>query len=147
MSVGEFCSRAVDTIEPHESAYLAAERMLQRGVGSLVVVGSNEHPIGIVTDRDLVERVLAKGLDPAETPVQDVMSTGLNSVPEESAIESALWLMRTGKFRRLPVIDAQRKLVGLISLDDILMLLASEFTQIGSLLEKETPRCVVTAQP
>ena len=52
--------------------------------------------------------------------------------------------MRSGGFRRLPVVDRNYQLVGLVTLDDILMLLAEELTQVGRLLEKESPRCVVT---
>jgi CBS domain-containing protein len=119
--------------------------MLQRAVGSLVVLNDHHQPIGILTDRDLVERVLAKGRSPIDTLVQDVMTTGLKTVTEEGAIESALAIMRSGRFRRVPVVNQGGRLVGLVSLDDVLMLLAQEFTQIGRLLEQETPRCVVTA--
>jgi CBS domain-containing protein len=144
MSIGRICVREVETVEPNETVYLAARRMLQRAVGSLVVVSDANQPIGILTDRDLVERVLAKGRSPVDTLVQDVMSTGLKTITEDGAIESALALMRSGRFRRVPVVDDGGRLVGLISLDDVLMLRATEFTQIGRLLQQETPRCVVT---
>jgi CBS domain-containing protein len=62
------------------------------------------------------------------------------TVSEETPIESALSLMRSGGFRRLPVVDQNGKLVGLVTLDDILMLLAEEFTDVGRLLARETPR-------
>ena len=143
MSVGRICNREVDTARPAESVYVIAERMHQRAVGSLVVVNDASEPIGIVTDRDLVARVLAKGASPIETKLRDVMTPGPKTISEESPIESALALMRKGSFRRLPVVDPDHKLVGLVSLDDILMLLAGEFTQVGRLLEHETPRCVV----
>ena len=145
MSVGRICVREVDTAEPYETVYVAAERMLQRAVGSLVVVDDVDQPIGIVTDRDLVERVLAKQRNPNDTFVRDVMSPDLKTIQENEAIEMALGVMRRGRFRRVPVVDGNGRLVGLVSLDDILMLLAQEFTQIGRLLEQETPRCVVTA--
>jgi CBS domain-containing protein len=95
---------------------------------------------------NIVERVLATGLDPNTTAVGDVMTRAPTTVPEDASIESALSLMRSGRFRRLPVVDAEGKLIGLLSLDDVLMLLAEEFTQIGSLLERETPRGVA-AEP
>lgn len=145
MSIQRICIREVDTAVPHESVYLAAERMLQRAVGCLVVVDDANRPIGIFTDRDLVQRVLAKGGSPTDTFVQDIMTRGLKTIAEDGTIESALALMRSGRFRRVPVVDDQGCLVGLITLDDVLMLLAKDFTQIGSLLEQETPRCVVTS--
>ena len=145
MSVGRICVREVDTASPGETVYAIARRMHQRGVGCLVVVDDGTDVIGIVTDRDLVARVLAKGLDPMQTKVCDIMSRDPKWISEESPIESALALMRSGSFRRLPVIDRSRKLVGVVSLDDVLMLLAEEFIQVGNVLQRETPRSVVTA--
>jgi CBS domain-containing protein len=144
MSVGRICVREVDTASPGEIVSVVAERMHQRAVGSLVIVSDDSEPVGMITDRDLVARVLAKGLNATETVVRDVMTTSPTTISENGAIESALALMRTGAFRRLPVVDGNHKLVGLISLDDILMRLAEEFTQVGRLLEAETPRRVVT---
>jgi len=143
MSVGRICVREVDTANPDESVAVVAERMHQRAVGTLVVVTDNDHIVGIVTDRDLVSRALAKGRSPTETPVRDVMTIGPKTISEWTPIESALLIMRSGKFRRIPVVDHDNKLVGLISLDDILMLLAEEFSQVGRLLKRETPRAVM----
>src|SRR5262245_28961225 len=134
MSVGRLCVREVDTARPDESVAVIAERMHQRAVGTLVVINARNQVIGIVTDRDLVSRVLAKGRNAAEMSVRDVMTIGPKTVCEWTQIESALLTMRTGKFRRIPVVDHTNKLVGLITLDDVLMLLAEEFSQIGRLL-------------
>ena len=143
MSVGRICVREVDTAQPDESVAIAAQRMHQRAVGTLVVVNSAFQVIGIVTDRDLVSRVLAKGLSPLETAVRDVMTMAPKSIFEETPIETAILTMRTGRFRRLPVIDRANTLLGLLTLDDVLMLLAEEFTQIGRLLKRETPQAVI----
>ena len=89
MSIQRICIREVDTAVPHESVYLAAERMLQRAVGCLVVVDDANRPIGILTDRDLVQRVMAKGLSPTDTFVQDIMTQGLKTIAEDGTIESA----------------------------------------------------------
>jgi CBS domain-containing protein len=144
MSVGRICVREVDTAAVHESVYAVSQRMHQRGVGCLVVVNDASEPVGMVTDRDLVARVLAKASDPMQTKVGDVMTREPKWISEESPIESVLALMRSGGFRRLPIIDRSRKLVGLISLDDILMRLAEEFIQVGNVLQRETPRYAVT---
>ena len=146
MSVGRICVRDVDTAQPDEAVAVAAQRMHQRAVGTLVVVNDATQVLGIVTDRDLVSRVLAKGRNPLETAVRDVMTMAPKSVFEETPIETALLTMRTGRFRRLPVIDRANRLLGLVTLDDVLMLLAEEFTQIGRLLKRETPRAVVENQ-
>ena len=70
------------------------------------------------------------------------MTVEPKTISEDASIESALSLMRSGGIRRLPVVDKYGGLVGLLSLDDVLMLLAEEFTQIGQLLERETPPAI-----
>lgn len=145
MSAGRICTREVDVVEPQESAWQAAQRMQQRAVGTLLVLNAAQKPIGILTDRDLMERVLAAGRDPLSTTVDAVMTRNPTTISEDASIESALSLMRSGRFRRLPVVDHEHKAVGLLSLDDVLSLFAEEFTQIGRLLECETPRGVAAA--
>jgi CBS domain-containing protein len=147
MSVGRFCVRDVDLADEKETVWQAAERMHQRAVGTLVIVDDSQKPIGILTDRDLVERVLARGNDPNSTLVRDVMTAEPKTILEDASIGSALSLMRSGCFRRLPVVDTQDKLVGLLSLDDVLMLLAEEFATIGQVLERETPRGAAAKSP
>jgi CBS domain-containing protein len=122
-----------------ESVQSAAQRMQARRVGTLVVIDSDQKPIGLVTDRDLAVRVVAAGRDPQATTVDQVMSPAPITIREETSIETSLTRMRSGACRRLPVVDQDGKLVGLVSLDDILELLSEEFQQIGELLEEEAP--------
>ncbi|MBI2481233.1 MAG: CBS domain-containing protein [Planctomycetia bacterium] len=140
MSVGRICTREVDLAQMDESVWQAAERMHQRAVGTLVVIDDDKKPIGIVTDRDLVERVLAKFLDPGATTVGQVMTQAPETVSEQDAIEHAITVMRRERCRRLPVVDDKGELVGLLSLDDVLQLLAEELTSVGELLERQTPQ-------
>ena len=139
MSVGRICVREVDLTDPTESVQIAARRMHDRKVGTLVVSDNAKRPIGMLTDRDLAVRVVAAGLDPASTTVADVMTRDPCCVPEETPIETALKLMRAGPYRRLPVVDQAEALVGVVSLDDILSLLTEEFNEIGTLLKREDP--------
>jgi signal-transduction protein with cAMP-binding, CBS, and nucleotidyltransferase domain len=140
MSVERICTLEVDTAERHESVFVTAERMHQRTVGTLIVVNENKEPIGIVSDRDLVVRVIAKGKDPQTTMVGEVMTPCPEMVPKDMVIEDALALMRHRKVRRLPVVDDQGKLVGLLTLDDVMMLLTEELGEVGQLLQRQTPR-------
>jgi CBS domain-containing protein len=140
MSVGRICQREVYFADPDETVLAAAQRMRDRNVGTLVVLNQTRKPLGLLTDRDLVTKVVAQKRAPAETAVAEVMTTDLKTVSEETSIEEALSLMRAGSFRRLPVVDIDGGLVGLLSLDDVLSLLAEEFTDIGQLLGKQTPR-------
>lgn len=143
MSVGNICIREVDTATPEESVAVTAKRMNQRAVGTLIVVNEASQVIGIVTDRDLMSRVLAKGLSSTETTVRSAMTVGPKTVFEHTPIETALVAMRAGRFRRMPVVNRDNRLVGLITLDDILILLAEELSQIGRLLKRETPRAIM----
>jgi CBS domain-containing protein len=139
MTIGRICQREVDFADPTESVFQAAERMHQRTVGALVILDAKRQPVGIVTDRDLATRAIAGCRDPFTTTVAEVMTCNPKTVVEETAIETALSLMRSGAFRRLPVVDRDNRLVGLVTLDDVLMLLCEEFATIGALLKRETP--------
>lgn len=143
MSIGRICVRKVDTAKSDESAKHAAKRMHDRKVGTLVVVNSAHEPVGIITDRDLAVRVVGQGGDPAETKVEDVMTDKPRCISEDTPIEEALQIMRSGEFRRLPVVSG-RRLVGLVSLDDILDLIMEEFASVHGLLQKQLPRSLTT---
>lgn len=140
MSIGRICLGEVDVAELGETVRTAAQRMQQRNVGSLVVVAEGMTPIGIVTDRDLVLRVLAEGVDPDTTRVEDVMTPEPRTVTRSTSIEEALAMMRRGEFRRLVVVDEEFYLRGVVALDDILKELATQFHAISSLLQRESPR-------
>ena len=144
MTIGSFCTREVDLAEPQEPIWEAAARMRQRSVGTLVVLNDAKEPVGVLTDRDLVTRVLAERRNPLETCVRDVMTPAPKTVTEETSLGAALSLMRSGAFRRVPVVDEGGRLVGLLSLDDVLQLVAEEMNQVGRLLEKETPTAAAT---
>jgi CBS domain-containing protein len=123
-----------------ESVWQAAERMHQRAVGMLVVIDDEQHPVGVLTDRDIVERVVAQRRDAGATKVAQVMTAAPTTVREDVSIESALAMMRAHAVRRLPVVDSQDHMLGIVSLDDVLVLLAEEFVEIGRLLERQTPQ-------
>jgi signal-transduction protein with cAMP-binding, CBS, and nucleotidyltransferase domain len=145
MTVGRICCREVDVATSDESVQVAARRMHDRKVGTLVVIDDARHPIGIVTDRDLAVRIVATGRDAAMTSIGEVMTRTPRSIGEHEPIESALSAMRVTGCRRITVVDRDGSLVGLISLDDVLALLTEEFRQIGSVLEKESPQSLANA--
>jgi len=136
----------VDTAGVEESVRCIAERMHQRSVGALVVLNTAKTVVGIVTDRDLVVRALAAGKDADTTTVTEVMTPAPVAAREETPIESALSWMREGEYRRLPVVDDRGSLIGMVTLDDILRLLAEEFSDIGCLLDRETPRAAAISR-
>ena len=139
MSVERIYVDAVDIALDHESVQIAAQRMHDHKVGCLVVVDDEHHPIGIVTDRDLMVRVLARGADPMQTVVRQVMTSPALTVNKETPIETAITLMRAGACRRLAVVGEDSRLCGMVSLDDVMRLIAEECEEIGYLLTKESP--------
>jgi len=143
MTVLQICQRDVDLVDLDESAWAAAERMHQRSVGSLIVLNRLNQPIGIVTDRDLVVKILAPEKSPRTTRVRDIMTAPVKTVLDDASVEWALSVMRDGEIRRLPVVDGEGRLVGVVTLDDVLTMLAHEFHEIGRLLNRQTPRAVV----
>lgn len=139
MTAGRICVREVDIAEGNETLQTAAARMRDRNTGTLLVLDDEKKPVGIVTDRDITIRIVAGGLDCRKMTVADVMTEVPYCIEEETPIEDALAEMRRGPCRRLPVVDREGRLVGLLSLDDILDLLSEEFGIIRGLLADESP--------
>ena len=137
MSIGKICVRDVYLADAAESTYVAAKRMRKHSVGTLVVLDKDKKPLGIVTDRDLSMQVIAAGKDPSEVKVAQVMTVDPRSLREDTPIEEGLRVMRGGKCRRLPVVDDKGALQGLVSIDDILELLAEEMSQIAKIIESQ----------
>lgn len=147
MSIGRICRREVDLIEPEAVARAAANRMAARNVGSLLVVDGRRHVLGVVTDRDLALRVVGQGRDPGRTRVVDVMTPHPDTVSEDTAVEDALAVMRARGVRRLPVLGPGGALVGVVSVDDVLVLLAQEFGELSRLIDHSSPRLMAHCQP
>lgn len=144
MSVGRIATRVVATASPSESVLDVARRMAESNVGCVVVVDGNQEAVGIVTDRDIVTRAVAKELDAPETPISVIMSRDVHSVDESTPIEQAVATMSGAGTRRLVVTGPEAKLVGILSVDDVMQLLAEEADSIGKLLKKEEPTMAAT---
>ncbi len=132
----------VDTAAPDETAHAVADRMRQRNVGTVIVVDADRRPVGIVTDRDLVTRVLADRRDPKEVTVAEIMTRRPTTVTEHGARDIALLLMSEGGFRRLPVVDADRRLVGVLALDDVVRTLALDLSRVLGVIDAQNPDSV-----
>ena len=142
MSAGSICSRVVATAWPNERVRVAARRMAEKDVGTLVVLEPDgaPMPLGVVTDRDITVRCVAAGLDPDLATVSKIMTAPVHAIEEDTPVEAAIARMATAATRRLVVTDQEKRLVGIISLDDVLGLLAQELEPIGRLVEKQQPR-------
>lgn len=143
MPIGEFCNREVVFATRSTGIVEAAQLMRQYHVGDLVVVdevGGKRMPVGIVTDRDIVVEIVAKSLDVESISVGDVMSPQLVSVQEQEGVFETIRLMRAKGIRRIPVVDREGALEGLVSVDDILDLLAEEMAELAKVAPREQTR-------
>jgi CBS domain-containing protein len=149
MAVGEICNREVVIAEKTLSVRQAALLMRNHHVGDLVVVeenGSRKHPVGIVTDRDIVVEVVAPGVNPEALTVADIMGADVATVRENEGVYETIRYMRDKGVRRMPVVDREGSLAGIITLDDLLGLLAEEMTELAKLVSHERQR-EATARP
>lgn len=140
MTVGDICSHDVVFARASEPVRQAARRMRQHHVGDLVVVETHRIPVGIVTDRDLVVGALANHGDIDELQVGEVMTPNPVLASETLGLEDALELMRARAIRRLPVVDGDGGLTGILTLDDVLQVLNQELTKLVQLVMREQKR-------
>jgi len=150
MSVGQFCNRDTVIAREHDSIVATAKLMRESHVGSVVVVEEQAgtlKPVGIVTDRDLVLEVLAAGLDPETVTIGDLISCELATVGEQDGIWETIQRMRIKGVRRMPVVDAHGGLLGIISVDDLLEILATELSEVTKVLAREQVREEKTRPP
>lgn len=118
MNVGDLMTRDVEFIAPHATVQEAAELMAEIDVGALPV-GSADAVKGVLTDRDIIYRVVARGASNATTTVREAMSTTIFSCREDDSLETALDLMGAHNIRRLLVLDQGGRLAGWVTLADI----------------------------
>jgi CBS domain-containing protein len=140
MAIGEICNREVVIVQRDTTIQEAAKLMRSHHVGALVVVkevAGKRHPVGLVTDRDLVIEVLAPELDASVITVGDIMLPKPVTVPETTGVFEAIQFMRDKAVRRLPVVDGQGALIGIVALDDLLSLLADELSELSTLVTRE----------
>jgi len=124
---------AVLTIKAEAAVLMAAKKMRRHRVGSLVVTGRDGGPVGIITERDLVHKILASGADPGQTSVQSTMTEQVISVTSKVPIVKAQALMAANRIRHLPVIE-DGLLLGMISSQDIV---AHQLGAVRSILQRQ----------
>jgi CBS domain-containing protein len=117
MKVREVMTRDVQTVRPDQPVQEAANFMLNADAGSIPVT-QGDRLIGMITDRDIAVRGIAKGYGP-DTPVRELMTDDLVLVRVDDDIEEAATKMSDAQVRRLPVVDEQERLCGIVSLGDL----------------------------
>lgn len=140
MTIGELCNREVAYTARDTTVQAAAKLMRHYHVGTLVVIDEIAGrcvPIGIVTDRDIVVEVNAVDLDPKTITVGDIMSQELVTVPESAGLLQTMEVMRFKGVRRLPVVGKKGQLVGIVSVDDLLDILAEGLSDLTRIIARE----------
>lgn len=143
MNVGFICSRRIVVIDATRPLVEAARMMREHHVGALVVTQQTSEGVfvkGVVTDRDLVIDVLARGLDAADVEIGALANEKLVSIREQGALGEAVAAMRASGVRRLLVTDAEDHLVGIASFDDVLGAYAEELSALAQVVRKEIER-------
>jgi CBS domain-containing protein len=134
MRLSNIMTGAIQTVAPGASLAEAARKMASQDIGSLPVCSGERKVVGIITDRDITVRAVARGLDPNQTPVQDVMTREVLACRADSGIEAACELMESRQVRRIVVIDEQDAPIGIVSLGDLALSLRE--SQSGEVLKK-----------
>jgi CBS domain-containing protein len=143
MALGEICNREVVFAQRETTVLEAARLMRQHHVGDLVVVDESAGkrvPVGIVTDRDVVLEIVCMELDPSVLTAGDIMGLELVTVRESEGVFETIRYMRAKGVRRIPVVDAHGGLVGIVTLDDLLEVLAEEMSELARLISTEKKR-------
>jgi CBS domain-containing protein len=147
MPIGDVCIRDVVVASRETTAREAARLMTENHMGNIVVVediDGRRIPVGIITDRDIVRNVVAEGLDAGLFTLGDLGARDLVTTGEDQGIYECMQQMRINGIRRMPVVDRKGGLVGIISLDDLIQLLAEEMTELAKVIVREQARETLT---
>lgn len=137
MKVKDAMHEGVRWVEPGTALADVARLMKRHNVGS-IPVGENDRLIGMVTDRDIVCRGLADGVDLTRATARDVMTKGIHYTHETASVSEAAEIMEKNKVRRLPVLNEKKRMTGIISIGDLSH--ASERELCGEILDKVAAR-------
>lgn len=140
MAVGSICTRRVITVDTGIDVAAAAQVMRENKIGYLIVTdkeSGNRAPAGVVTDRDIVVKVVAKDVDAHALTIGDVMSRDPLVATEDDGISETLHRMRTLGVRRIPVIDARGQVAGVLSIDDVIDHLVSQLSDVAKAAHNE----------
>lgn len=138
--VNLLCNHYVATVNEGQSVVDAAALMREEHVGDVIVVeprGKAKLPVGILTDRDIVVGVIAKGISADAVTVGEAMTRALLTLREDASLEFALQEMRRFGVRRAPVVGSSGELVGVIALDDVIEHLAVQLCRLAELIKHE----------
>ncbi len=139
MSIAQHCRPDVVTAGADESVRTGARLMEQRGIGAVVVVDEAGAPLGIVTDRDIVRKALRRGRDPEATRLGEIMSEDVFTMWEGAPLVQAFRRMRQEGLRRIIVMDDENHLRGILTVDDVMPIIAAQLGAVGDVITAQLP--------
>jgi CBS domain-containing protein len=134
MKLGNIMTGGIESVRPQATLAEAAKKMASQDIGSLAVCAERHKVVGIITDRDIAVRAVARGMDPNQTRVEEVMTREVLSCSSDADVEQACALMEKRQVRRLLVTGEDDSPVGIVSLGDIALCLRER--QSGEVLKK-----------
>lgn len=140
MTAGAVCTRDVVIVRRGETLATAAREMLEEHVGTVVVIEDRDGtavPVGLITDRDLVRAQLRHDADLRHLSVEQVMTRNLLCLTEHEPLSSALERMKARAVRRAPVVNDAGALIGILSVDDLIELIAEQAAALAGLIERQ----------
>jgi CBS domain-containing protein len=135
VTVASIMTKEVKTAKESQTVKAAARIMTEKDIGSLVIVKGTEpdRPVGIITERDLVRVVGTTDTSTLQMPVRDIMSKPVVTIEASSSIKDAIQSMELNNFRRLPVVDREKKMVGIVTDKDIFKVIMKSQALITSM--------------
>lgn len=137
MSLKKFCNKNVITIQSDADIKSAAALMNEHNIGCLVVIDKQQIPCGMLTDRDIVTRLFKDNIEMGSLKVNEVMSRDLLTVKEEQRSWDAIQVMKEKGVRRAPIVDAQGKLCGMVTVDDLLVRAADKLHNLSAIVSNQ----------
>ncbi|MDD1706692.1 MAG: CBS domain-containing protein [Methanoregulaceae archaeon] len=138
MTVYACAQTNVLSVKPDATVQFVAELMKEKNIGCIVVT-ENHKPVGIVTDRDIALRGISLCGEPENALIESIMSRDILTIRKDAGIFDAIQEMKSAGVRRMPIVDAAGRLVGLLTVDDLIRLLAREMADIARIIGKESP--------
>jgi CBS domain-containing protein len=138
MSLREFCQREVVSIAPDADILEACRMMANNNVGCVVVQDQGKLH-GIITDRDIALKVTGVNKDPRNTKVQEIMSQNPVRIPVGKDLQHLTNMMRVHHVRRVPIVDGENRLLGIVTMDDVVARISAEIFDLGNTIAETLP--------
>ena len=137
MSIEAYCQRELCSVQPSATLREAAERMLEAGVGCVLVL-EDGRPSGLLTDRDLALRVLCDRLDAGAVRVAELGLSPPVTLRGDHPLGEAVRFLRRRRFRRLPVVDGEGRVIGILPADDMLRVVVGELAGLAAAVQAQS---------